>query len=84
MENMHFVDPSRENFDYFKELDRNTPILMLNKLRFHAKARYESGHPLENTPLTEPRPMPTAERTVAPSSLGLAAPLFGVASLRRQ
>lgn len=52
MENMHFVDPSRENFDSFKALDRNRPILMLNKLRFHAKARYESGHPLENTPLT--------------------------------
>ena len=48
----NFVDPSRVNFDAFKALDRTTPIFMLNKLKFHDQARYELGHPLENTPMT--------------------------------
>ena len=48
----NFVDPSRVNFDAFKALDRTTPIFMLNKLKFHDQARYEVGHPLENTPMT--------------------------------
>ncbi len=48
----NFVDPSRVNFDAFKALDRTTPIFMLNKLKFHDQARYEMGHPLENTPMT--------------------------------
>ena len=41
-----YVDPSRVNFDAFKALDRTTPILMLNKLKFYDQARYETGHPL--------------------------------------
>ena len=52
MINDHYVDPSRENFDAFKALDRSTPILMLNKLKFYEHAKYEAGHPLENTPMT--------------------------------
>ena len=47
-----YVDPSRVNFDDFKALDRTTPILMLNKLKFYDQARYETGHPLANTPMT--------------------------------
>ena len=47
-----YVDPSRANFDTFKTLDRTTPILMLNKLKSHDQARYETGHPLANTPMT--------------------------------
>ena len=47
-----YVDPSRANFDTFKTLDRTTPILMPNKLKFHDQARYETGHPLANTPMT--------------------------------
>lgn len=39
-----FVDPSRENFDAFKALPRDTPIHMLNLLRFRDKAAYPSGH----------------------------------------
>jgi uncharacterized protein (DUF1330 family) len=47
-----YVDPSRVNFDTFKALDRTTPILMLNKLKFYDQARYAVGHPLANTPMT--------------------------------
>jgi len=47
-----YVDPSRVNFDAFKALDRRTPILMLNKLKFYDQARYAVGHPLANTPMS--------------------------------
>ena len=52
MDNDHFVDPSRENFEIFKALDRTSPVLMLNKLKFYDIAKYEAGHLLENTPMT--------------------------------
>jgi uncharacterized protein (DUF1330 family) len=37
----YFVDPEREQFDAFKELPRDAPIMMLNMLRFRSKAVYE-------------------------------------------
>lgn len=40
-----FVDPSRENFDAFKALPRDTPIHMLNLLRFRDQAAYPVDHP---------------------------------------
>ncbi len=40
-----FVDPSRENFDAFKALPRDTPISMLNLLRFRENALYPEEHP---------------------------------------
>ncbi|MFO1238990.1 MAG: DUF1330 domain-containing protein [Sphingomonadaceae bacterium] len=46
------VDPSRENFDAFKALPRDTPIHMLNLLRFRDKAAYPSGHALADKGLT--------------------------------
>ena len=39
-----FVDPSRENFDAFKALPRDTPIHMLNLVRFRDRAEYPAGH----------------------------------------
>ena len=39
-----FVDPSRENFDAFKALPRDTVIHMLNLLRFRDKAEYPADH----------------------------------------
>jgi uncharacterized protein (DUF1330 family) len=39
-----YIDPSRENFDAFKALPRDTPINMLNLLRFNDVARYPNGH----------------------------------------
>jgi hypothetical protein len=40
-----YVDPSRENFAAFKALPRDTPIQMLNLIKFREKADYPEGHP---------------------------------------
>lgn len=37
------VDPRREQFEAFKKLTRDQPIMMLNMLRFRDMARYEDG-----------------------------------------
>ena len=37
------VDPSREHFDAFKALPRDTPILMLNLVRLRGQAVYSDG-----------------------------------------
>jgi uncharacterized protein (DUF1330 family) len=42
-----YIDPSRENFDAFKALPRDTPIHMLNLLRFRDLAAYPDGHECE-------------------------------------
>jgi len=47
-----FVDPSRENFDAFKALPRDTPIHMLNLLKFRDMAAYPEGHDLAGKGLT--------------------------------
>jgi uncharacterized protein (DUF1330 family) len=39
------VDPTREQFDAFKALPRDTPIQMLNLVRLKALADYPEGHP---------------------------------------
>jgi uncharacterized protein (DUF1330 family) len=39
----HHVDPSREHFDAFKALPRDTPILMLNLIRLREQAAYPDG-----------------------------------------
>lgn len=40
------IDPERAQFDAFKALPRNTPIHMLNLVRFRERAAYPAGHPL--------------------------------------
>lgn len=40
------VDPEREQFERFKELPRDQPVMMLNLLRFRDKAAYEDGRDL--------------------------------------
>jgi len=40
---MHSVDPTREQFDAFKALPRDTPINMLNLIRFNDTAVYPDG-----------------------------------------
>lgn len=47
-----FVDPSREGFDAFKALPRDTPINMLNLLRFREHANYPHDHPSAGTGLS--------------------------------
>ena len=40
---MSNIDPSREQFDYFKSLPRDKVIMMLNLLRLNEKAVYDDG-----------------------------------------
>ena len=40
----NYIDPTRESFDAFKALPRDTPINMLNLLRFRDVADYPGGH----------------------------------------
>ena len=42
---MDHVDPTRAQFDAFKDLPRDTPIAMLNLLRFRERAAYPADHP---------------------------------------
>jgi len=39
----NYIDPEREQFEAFKELSRDKPIMMLNFLRFRDEAGYEDG-----------------------------------------
>lgn len=38
-----YIDPQREQFERFKDLPRDEPILMLNLVRFRKTARYDDG-----------------------------------------
>ncbi len=38
-----YIDPERDQFEAFKNLPRDKPIMMLNFLRFRDKAAYEDG-----------------------------------------
>ncbi len=42
---MPYIDPSRENWTLFKSLPRDTPIRMLNLIKFKDLADYPAGHP---------------------------------------
>lgn len=39
----NYVDPGRDQFEAFKSLPRNKPVMMLNLLKFRDKAAYEDG-----------------------------------------
>jgi len=39
----YFIDPEREQFDAFKALPRDEPVMMLNLVRYRDKAAYEDG-----------------------------------------
>jgi uncharacterized protein (DUF1330 family) len=41
-----FIDPTRDQFDAFKSLDRDQPIEMLNLVKLRDRARYPADHPL--------------------------------------
>ena len=40
---MSNIDPSKEQFNAFKNLPRDTPVMMLNLIRLNDAARYEDG-----------------------------------------
>lgn len=46
------IDPERAQFDAFKALPRDTPIHMLNLVRFKDRATYPDDHPLARKALT--------------------------------
>ena len=46
------VDPTRAAFDAFKVLPRDTPIHMINLLRFRERAAYPADHPLADAGLS--------------------------------
>lgn len=48
----NYVDPSRENWQRFKDLPRDTPIHMLNLIKFREHAEYPEGHPNHGMGLT--------------------------------
>jgi uncharacterized protein (DUF1330 family) len=39
----NYIDPGRDQFEAFKALPRDEPIMMLNLLRFREKAAYDDG-----------------------------------------
>ncbi len=47
-----YIDPSRENWQRFKDLPRDTPIHMLNLIKFRDLADYPEGHPNHGKGLT--------------------------------
>lgn len=47
-----YVDPSRDNWQRFKDLPRDRPIHMLNLIRFRDRAAYPEGHPNHGKGLT--------------------------------
>ncbi len=47
-----YIDPSPENFAAFKALPRDTPIRMLNMIRYKDLADYPGGHPNAGKGLT--------------------------------
>lgn len=48
----HYIDPSRENWQRFKDLPRDRPVQMLNLIRFNDLADYPDGHPNHGKGLT--------------------------------
>jgi len=40
---MPYIDPTRESFAAFREIDRDGPVHMLNLLRFRDRAAYDDG-----------------------------------------
>lgn len=46
------IDPTRAQFDAFKDLPRDTPIWMLNMIRFKDRADYPEGHPNHGKQIT--------------------------------
>ncbi|MHC5112650.1 MAG: DUF1330 domain-containing protein [Planctomycetota bacterium] len=39
----NYIDPERDQFDAFKDLARDEPVMMLNLVRFREQAAYEDG-----------------------------------------
>ncbi len=60
------IDPDRENFGRFKALPRDTPIHMLNLVRFKPLATYPAGHSLAGAGWTGEQAYREYMRTIRP------------------
>lgn len=67
MTDEHFIDPTRESFAAFKALPRDTPIHMLNLLRFRAQAAYPADHAFASRGLTGAEAYAEYGRSSAPA-----------------
>lgn len=47
-----YIDPSRDNWQRFKDLPRDRPIQMLNLIKLRELAEYPEGHPNRGKGLT--------------------------------
>ena len=61
-----YIDPSRENWSVFKDLPRDTPIRMLNLIKFRDKAAYPEGHPLHGAGLSGKEAYARYKEAIAP------------------
>lgn len=66
-----YIDPEREQFELFKSLPRDTPILMLNMLRYKDIATYPEGHPLHDQGLSGAEAYKEYMRTSGPVFAGV-------------
>jgi uncharacterized protein (DUF1330 family) len=62
-----YIDPSRETFEAFKALPRDTPIQMLNLLLYRDQAEYPEGHEHAGTGWTGRRAYEEYGHTSGPS-----------------
>lgn len=63
---MKYVDPDRAQFEAFKALPRDTPIEMLNLVRFRKVAHYPKDHELAGDQLTGAQAYANYGRDTAP------------------
>jgi len=61
-----YVDPTRAQFDAFKNLDRDTPLNMLNLVRLNDLANYPGDHDLARDGLTGAQAYATYGKQSAP------------------
>lgn len=69
-----YVDPSREQFEAFKALPRETPIHMLNLDKYREVADYPEGHPNHGKALSGREAYREYSRSIAPISSLASAP----------
>jgi uncharacterized protein (DUF1330 family) len=61
-----YIDPSRENFALFKSLPRDTPVQMLNLIRYRAQAAYPDDHPNAGKGMTGREAYAEYHKAIAP------------------
>lgn len=66
MTDVTYVDPTRESFEYFKALPRDTPIRMLNLIKFKELSEYPEDHPDHGKGLTGRQAYREYARSIAP------------------